>query len=107
MPAGEFLCMSDIPLDALTTHLLKADVLGWKREVDESAEAVEQNWKTFAFLISFRILSQCSRWDLFEGKMASTGKFSEAETGEVFACKILFCLTFFFFFNLQRNRLTD
>lgn len=49
MPAGEFLCMSNIPLDTLTTHLLKADVLVWKREVDGSDEAVEQNWKTFAF----------------------------------------------------------
>lgn len=103
MPAGEFLCMSDIPLDALTTHLLKADVLGWKREVDGSDEAVEHNWKTFAFLISFRILSQCSRWDLFEGKMATIGKFSGAETGEVFDCKILFCSTLTFFFFICRE----
>lgn len=74
MPAGEFIGMSEIPPDALTTQLLKADVLGWKREVDGSDEVVEHNWKTFAFLISFRILSQCSRWDLFGGKNGINGQ---------------------------------
>lgn len=94
--------MSNIPLDALTSHLLKADAMGWKREADGSDEAVEHNWKTLAFLISFRILSQSSRWDLFGEKMASTDKMFEAETGEVSACKILFCSTLTFF-CLQRK----
>lgn len=48
MPAGEFLCIANIPLDTWTTQLLKADVLGWKREVDGSDKGVEHNWKTFA-----------------------------------------------------------
>lgn len=56
MPAGEFLCMSNILLDPLTTQQLRANVLGWRGGADGSDEAVQHNWKTFAFFkISFRM----------------------------------------------------
>lgn len=38
--------MSLFACEIFVSTLLKADVLGWKREVDGSDEAVEHNWKT-------------------------------------------------------------
>lgn len=50
MPAGECLGMPNIPADASSTQLLKAEALSWKREADEAGEL---NWKTcFLKLVS-------------------------------------------------------